>query len=227
MSQNDDDADPFRHKRDAMIAQQLVARGIHSARVLNAMSVVPREKFVSADQREHAYDDAALPSMNGQTISQPYIVAFMSELLDVRPADRILEIGTGTGYQTAILAKLAERGEVFSIERIAALSDSARAMLASMGISNVRFLVGDGTLGWPGAERFDRILITAGTPEIPPPLLSQLADGGILVAPRGMPEHQRLVVITRCGDSFSERERIPVRFVPLIGKHAWPTDPAP
>jgi protein-L-isoaspartate(D-aspartate) O-methyltransferase len=214
--------DPYRFKRDAMVADQLMARGISSARVLHAMRAVERHRFVPAENREHAYDDSALPAGSDQTISQPYVVAYMTQLLDVQPQHRVLEIGTGTGYQTAILAVLAK--EVFTIERIAELSGAAQKILAELGFSNIRFHVGDGSLGWPQSGEailFDRILVTAGAPEVPPPLLAQLADGGTLVAPRGPPDNQRIVSIMRRGVVHSEHAHLPVRFVPLIGKHAW------
>ena len=224
----------FRRARDAMIADQLMARGISSARVLHAMAAVPREQFVPPEERAHAYEDCALPVGEGQTISQPYMVAVMTQLLDVHHHHRVLEIGTGTGYQAAVLAQLAR--EVFTIERIRTLSEAASQRLSALGIANVHFHVGDGSMGWPGAcvaqdgrfpanappaVEFDRIVVTAGAPEIPPPLLAQLADGGILVAPRGDSSSQRIVVITRAGATFSEKRELLCRFVPLIGAHGW------
>jgi protein-L-isoaspartate(D-aspartate) O-methyltransferase len=235
-------SNPFSFARDAMLTKQLMSRGIHSAAVLHAMAAVPRHAFVAPEFQSQAYDDCALPAASGQTISKPYIVAIMTQLLNVQPQNRILEIGTGTGYQTAILATLASAGHVFTVERIPQLADAARETLACLGIQNVTFLTGDGTMGWPGAcflqdarfpappvptPTFDRILITAGTPEIPPPVLAQLADDGILVAPRGNVESQRLVVITRRGTTLSEHLHLSCRFVPLIGAHGWKADQEP
>ena len=230
--------------RDDMIADQLMRRGIHSASVLHAMAAIPRHLFVDTEYRRQAYEDCALPASDGQTISQPYMVAIMTQLLDVQPQHRVLEIGTGTGYQTAILAWLARDGHVYTIERIEHLAAGARRRLAELGVGNVSYFTGDGTMGWPGGEGsgvrgqgsehsslssgpcpltpiFNRILITAGTPEVPPPILAQLAEGGLLVAPRGDEHSQRLVVMTRKGAALSERVDLSCRFVPLIGQHGW------
>jgi protein-L-isoaspartate(D-aspartate) O-methyltransferase len=226
----------FGAARDAMLADQLMARGITSAAVLHAMAAIPRHAFVAPEFQSQAYDDCALPAAAGQTISQPFMVAIMTQLVNIQPHNHILEIGTGTGYQTAILAWLAREGHVFTIERIDPLAAGARETLARLNIRNVTYLTSDGSLGWPGAciaqdarfpvdplpgPSFDRILITAGTPIIPPPLLAQLADGGILVAPRGDEQSQRLIVVTRHGSTFTERINLSCRFVPLIGAHGW------
>lgn len=209
-----DQHDPFVLQRDRMIADQLLARGIASARLLHAMASVPRHLFVPPELRQRAYDDCALPSLSGQTISQPFVVAYMTEHLRVEREHCVLEIGTGTGYQTAILAQLARR--VYTIERISELATSAKSLLDSLGYANIRYHLGDGAQGWPEPLAFDRILLTAGTPEIPAPLLSQLAEGGILLAPRGSLESQTLIAITKINGLLSERSLIPVRFVPLI-----------
>lgn len=203
----------------AMIEAQIAARGIDSPAVLRALDATPREWFVADEQKSVAYADRPLSIGEGQTISQPYIVALMTSLLQVRPTDRVLEIGTGSGYQTAILARLAAR--VFTIERIASLSHRAAARLAEHGMHNIEFRIGDGSLGWPEAAPFDRILVTAGAPDIPKPLYEQLADGGRMVLPVGPEFDQSLRVLERRGSECIEQPGIPVRFVPLIGAHGF------
>ncbi len=205
----------FGTARREMVERQLAARGIVDPRVLRAMGEVPREVFVPADQAAAAYDDRALPVGEGQTISQPYIVALMSEALRIERGHRVLEVGTGTGYQTAVLARLAER--VHTIERIEALSLAAQSRLADLGIANVLFRVGDGTLGWPDAAPFDRIIVTAAAPKLVDPLVDQLGDGGRLVIPIGEDTAQHLTAIDRRGGKTVEHPLIPVRFVRLIG----------
>jgi len=209
-----------------MIEHQLRRRGVVMHGVLQAMREIPRHLFVPHDHADQAYADEALPSLAGQTISQPFMVAIMTQELSLRPGLRVLEIGTGTGYQTAILAHLVgAAGEVFTIERVAALATFARHRLDAMEFPNIRFFVGDGSAGWPAeggrTPEFDRILITAGTPAVPPPLLAQLADAGILVAPVGDAESQTLVRIDRRGPTFRETQLLACRFVPLLGTHAW------
>lgn len=199
-----------------MIAEQLVARGIRDPRVLEAMAAVSREAFVPPHLTERAYDDRALPSEAGQTISQPYIVAYMTECLGVAPGHRVLEIGTGTGYQTAILARLA--AEVFTVERLEALSHHAMMRLTELDAWNVRMRVGDGTLGWPEAAPFDRILVTAAAPAIVSPLLEQLALGGRMVLPVGPEDRQYLVAIDKWPNRYVETPLLPVVFVPLVGE---------
>jgi len=206
--------------RRTMIEQQLRRRGIKDERVLAVMAEVPRELFVRPQDRPFAYDDRALPIGLGQTISQPYMVALMTELLDPQPHHRVLEIGTGSGYQTAILAKLA--GHVYTLERLAELSRAARQRLQSLGLNNVTYLVGDGSRGWPAFAPYDRIIVTAGSPNVPPPLIEQLADGGKLVIPVGGSDEQVLTLVEKHGDRLIERPSIPCRFVPLVGKEAWP-----
>jgi len=202
-----------------MVEDQLRNRGIDDERVLEVMGRLPRERFVLPGDQSAAYDDQALPIQAGQTISQPYMVGLMTQLLDVEPTDRILEVGTGSGYQTAILASLA--GHVYSIERLDVLSELAGRRLAELGLTNVTFRVGDGTLGWPSEAPFDGIMVTAGAPRIPPALVEQLADGGRLVVPVGGESHQTLTVIERRGQTTIERPGIACRFVPLIGQAGW------
>jgi len=195
---------------------QLRKRGIQDTRVLRALETVPRERFVEAGQQDLAFADQALPICCGQTISQPYVVAAMTEALEVGPHHRVLEIGTGSGYQAAILARLA--WEVVSIERYRTLAEMARARLAALGLNNVTVTVGDGTKGDPERAPFDRIIVTAATPEIPPPLLDQLAPDGILIAPVGPTGGvQQLKRLHKKEDgAIEERTLMAVRFVPLI-----------
>jgi protein-L-isoaspartate(D-aspartate) O-methyltransferase len=209
----------FAALRRAMVADQLAARGIHDRRVLAVMGELPRERFLPPERRHEAYGDHPVPIGAGQTISQPYIVALMTQELDVRPEHRVLDIGAGSGYQTAILARLAER--VFAIERIESLARSARAVLGELGIDNVELKVGDGTLGWPEAAPFDRVLCGAAGPDAPGSWLAQLADGGRIVMPTGGREIQELVAIDRCGERATRRSICGVRFVRLIGEQGW------
>lgn len=205
---------------ESMISQQIEARGVHTPSVLDAMRRVPREIFVPGEQRRDAYEDCPLPIGEGQTVSQPYIVALMTEALDVRPHDRVLEIGTGSGYQTAVLARLAQR--VFTVERIESLAQTARKHLQQLQIDNVEFRVGDGTLGWPEEAPFDRIIITAAGPDIPRRMLQeQLADGGVAVLPAGEEDWQRLWRVTRQGSELLTHELCGCRFVRLIGDEGW------
>ena len=190
-------------------------RGIRDPRVLRALELVPREQFVEPDQRELAYADRALPISCGQTISQPYVVASMTEALSVEPQHKVLEIGTGSGYQAAILAHLAE--SVVSIERYRTLADTARERLAALGLSNVTVIAGDGANGAPEHAPFDRIIVTAAAPEVPPALFQQLADGGVLVAPIGAARGvQSLIRFEKHGDKIEQRDFMAVRFVPLV-----------
>ena len=199
-----------------------MSRGVRDPRVLDALRSVPRHAFVSDAMKDEAYDDRPLPIGEGQTISQPYMVAAMTALLEPRPTDRVLEIGTGSGYQTAILARLS--AEVVSIERHAALADAAAARCTALGFTNIRFMVGDGTEGAPDHAPFDRILVTAGAPAVPETLKAQLADGGRLVIPVGPPGFQRLIAIDRHGGEFFETTGEGCVFVPLIGRHGWSSD---
>jgi protein-L-isoaspartate(D-aspartate) O-methyltransferase len=208
---------------ERMIQQQVVERGIRDDRVLAALRAVPRDQFFRKDARREAYADRSAPIGHGQTISQPYIVALMTARLDLRPEHRVLELGTGSGYQTAILAKLAR--EVYTIERVKPLLDEAFERLHGMGFHNVHFRYGDGTLGWPEQAPFDRILIAAGAPRIPEELLhAQLTDGGIAVLPFGAEDEQMLVEVRKHGKALKTTEVCPCRFVKLIGKEGWETE---
>ena len=207
-------------ERVRMVERQLRARGIRSEEVLRAMGEVPREDFLPPEGRGRAYRDQALPLSHGQTISQPYMVAIMTEALLLRPQDRVLEIGTGSGYQTAILAQLA--GEVFSIERIPALCARAGEVLKAMGYENVHLRVGDGTLGWPEEAPFDAILVTAGAPGVPSSLKQQMVShNGRLVVPVGDRYVQDLLRVTRQGEEITTESLLACRFVPLVGAEGW------
>ena len=203
-----------------MIQQQLVERGIRDARVIEAMRSVPRERFFLEQSKDEAYADRAAPIGHGQTISQPYMVALMSERLQVGPEHKVLELGTGSGYQTAVLAKLA--GQVYSIERVKPLLDEAFERIMELGLRNVHFRHGDGTAGWPEAAPFERVLITAGAPKLPEQLLlGNLADGGIAILPVGPENEQMLVEVRRYGDKLTTSDIVPCRFVKLVGKEGW------
>jgi len=212
----------FKKLRDLMVDAQLIPRGIKDERVLSAMRKVPRHLFVSDYMQHNAYEDMALPIGDDQTISQPYMVAIMTELLELKGNEKVLEIGTGSGYQAAILGELSI--EVFSIERKAELAKKADERLRSLGYNNVHVVAGDGTLGLPEESPFDRILITAGSPKIPEPLIEQLADGGIIIAPVGIRFSQQLLIVRKSKEGISEQTHVPCVFVPLIGKHGWPED---
>ena len=203
-----------------MIQSEVIERGITDARVIAAMRSVPRDQFFPTDQRNRAFAGRALPIGHGQTISEPYIVALMTERLLAENNHRVLELGTGSGYQTAVLCKVA--GEVFSLERVKPLLDQAFERLMDLNIRNVHFRHADGTLGWQEKAPFDRILITAGAPVLPRHLLlSQLVDGGIAVLPYGQMDRQMLVSVKRVGMRLVESEICPCRFVKLIGEEGW------
>lgn len=202
-----------------MVEKQLRARGILDERVLKAMGAVPRHAFVPGALRSRAYEDCALTIGSAQTISQPYMVALMTELLSLGPTDRVLEIGTGSGYQTAILASLAK--EVVSIERREELAERARDVLGDLGVSNARVVVGDGTRGYPDAAPYDAIIVTASGPTVPPSLGKQLAIGGRLVCPVGPRDVQELVRLVRTRDGLVKERSIRCSFVPLIGEEGW------
>ena len=202
-----------------MVERQLRARGIDDPRVLATMAEIPRHAFVPQHLRADAYADYPLPIGDDQTISQPYIVAVMTAALDLRATDRVLEIGTGSGYQTAILAELARA--VFTVERSIPLSQSAQERLADLGCDNVRFIVGDGTLGLPESAPFDRILATGSLPEVPQALLDQLAENGVLVAPVGGRSVQQLLRVQHTGERFERQDLGACCFVPLIGEAGW------
>lgn len=212
----------FATRRAAMVRDQIEDRGVHDPRVLQAMREVPRERFVKPGWQAQACDDNPLPIEAGQTISQPYIVAFMSEALELQGSERVLEIGTGTGYAAAVLGRLAR--EVHSVERIALLAEHAGQTLAALGANNVHVHCADGTLGWPAAAPYDAIVVTAAGPEVPAALKAQLAVGGRLVMPVGERDgHQELLRLTRTGEHAEHREVLMgVRFVPLTGAQGWP-----
>ena len=218
---SDREVDTSAAARAAMVASQLRARGIADERVLRAMNALPRELFVPEERQYLAYADEALPIASGQTISQPYIVARMTELLAPRAGDRILEIGTGSGYQAAILALLG--CQVVSIERHAELAETAMERIRGVGLGGaVEVRVGDGSAGDPEGAPWDGIVVTAAAPAIPPPLREQLSsDGGRLVIPVGSRYHQDLILVVRRGDEWVERNDGPVVFVPLVGKEGF------
>ena len=202
-----------------MVAEQLRSRGIRDPRVLAAFECIPRHSFVPPEYQPWAYDDAPQPIGHEQTISQPYIVALMSELLALSGSERVLEVGTGSGYQAAILAKLA--AEVHTVEIIPALAERARQTLKSLGLQNVHVHCADGSQGWPEAAPYPAILVAAAAPAVPQPLLAQLSEGGRLVLPVGMRGFQRLELWRKEGEAVSSETILPVAFVPLRGKHGW------
>jgi protein-L-isoaspartate(D-aspartate) O-methyltransferase len=208
-------------ERERMVREQIERKGVRTARVLDAFRAVPRHLFVNPADEGAAYEDRPLVLTAGQTISQPYMVALMTEALDVAPGHRVLEVGTGSGYQAAILAELG--AQVHTVERLPELSDEARRRLARAGYaSNIRYRVGDGTLGWPEEPAFDRIIVTAGAPDVPIGLLARLSEGGVLVVPVGDDRTQDLMRFRR-GDGRVSRERLcRCSFVKLIGAEGWP-----
>jgi protein-L-isoaspartate(D-aspartate) O-methyltransferase len=201
------------------LVELLQQNGIRDLAVLHAIDQTPRHLFVPTGVRHRAYEDSALPIGNGQTISQPWVHARYLELLKLTGEEKVLEIGTGSGYQTALLAKLS--AQVFSIERIPVLLDRAREILQQIGVRNVSFLLGDGTLGWRQYAPYDAILVGAGAPEVPQTYLEQLKEGGRLLIPLGDRDEQTLYMLTRRGDQLEQQEIAPVRFVPLVGKYSW------
>jgi protein-L-isoaspartate(D-aspartate) O-methyltransferase len=210
--------------RDRMVAYQLRSRGIVDERVLEAFEATPRHRFIPPELAHEAYEDYPVPIGFGQTISQPYVVALMVQELSPQPHHRVLDVGAGSGYQTAILARLARH--VYAVERIDALTRRARDLLESMNVRNVTIRTGDGTLGWPEEAPFDGIICGAGAPEVPAAWVDQLADGGRIVLPVGGSEVQALLAVERRREDLSRREFGDVRFVKLIGRHGWPEAPA-
>ena len=210
----------FRGPRRRLI-ETLQANGITDLSVLHAVDAVPRHAFVPSAVAHRAYEDSALPIGNGQTISQPTVHARSLQEMRLTGKEKVLEIGTGSGYQTALLAQLA--AQVFSIERMPALLDRARETLQQLGIRNVSLLLGDGTLGWTTYAPYDAIVVGAAAPDVPQPYLDQLAEGGRLVIPVGDREEQMLMVYTKRGGQIEKREVGPVRFVPLLGAYGWGT----
>ncbi len=211
---------PWLAQRAEMVRAQLRARGLRNERVLAACAEVPRHLFVPEPLRPQAYEDHPLPIGLDQTISQPYMVALMLECLEPTGRERVLEIGTGSGYQTALLARLCR--EVYTIERLTPLAEDARRALEGLGYANVHYRIGDGTLGWPEAAPFDGIVVSAGAPEEPPSLLAQLAEGGRMVIPVGDRWAQRLLVIQRRKGELHRRTETACVFVKLIGREGWP-----
>ncbi|MFW5999285.1 MAG: protein-L-isoaspartate(D-aspartate) O-methyltransferase [Halanaerobiaceae bacterium] len=210
----------FASLRERMVEDQLVARGIEDENLLSAFSSVPRHEFVPEKERGHAYEDRPLPIGQGQTISQPYIVAEMISALELEAGDRLLEIGLGSGYAAAIMAEVAN--EVFAVERLAVLVRRAREKLAELEYDNIEVKTGDGTEGWPEKAPFDGILVSAAAPEVPETMLEQLDTGGVLVIPAGDKTVQQLLKITREDEGKYRREKLGgVRFVPLVGRYGW------
>ncbi len=215
----DDRDDPFLEARRMMVETQIRRRGVADARVLAAMGKVPRHRFVPRHLWEQAYGDYPLPIGEDQTISQPYIVALMTEALELKGREKVLELGTGSGYQAAVLAEIADR--VYTIERLPSLARSAEQVLNALGYQNVQVRVADGTLGWPEEAPFDAILVTAGSPQVPAPLVEQLAMGGRLVIPVGDRYSQTLTKVRRLPEGLKQEYLGGCRFVKLIGKHGW------
>jgi protein-L-isoaspartate(D-aspartate) O-methyltransferase len=212
--------DPYAPQRTLMVQDQLERRGVRDERVLDVMRTLPRHHFIPHDRLDLAYRDQAVPLEQGQTISQPYMVAAMTEALALQPQDRVLEIGTGSGYQTAIIAGLA--AHVYTIERLASLTELAQYTLQDLEIENVDFRVGDGSLGWPEEAPFDGIMVTAGAPAPPESLKEQLSpEGGRLVIPVGDREIQTLYRYTRIGGEITAESYMGCRFVPLLGEEGW------
>ncbi|MGC9455089.1 MAG: protein-L-isoaspartate(D-aspartate) O-methyltransferase [Phycisphaerae bacterium] len=216
----DSEDDKYTAARHRMVERHLNGRGIRNQRLLEAFRRVPRERFVPPEHADEAYADHPVPIGYGQTISQPYIVALMIEQLDPQPRDKILDVGAGSGYQTAILAQLCRH--VYALERLDELTEQAVNTLGSMNIDNVSVCTGDGTLGWPEEAPFDGIICGAAAPEIPDPWLQQLADGGRIVVPVGGPGAQSLLRLEKRGEELLREHVCDVRFVKLIGKSGWP-----
>jgi protein-L-isoaspartate(D-aspartate) O-methyltransferase len=213
----------FEAQRREMVALQIRDRGVRSERVLAAMSTVPRHEFVPPNQLSAAYSDNALLIGEGQTISQPYVVAAMTEALSLMGSEHVLEIGGGSGYQAAVLSTLAR--EIIAIELLTQLADAARERLARLGFSNVRVEQADGSLGWAASAPYDAILVAAAAPEIPQPLVEQLAEGGRLVIPVGSVEEQNLLRVVKCAGRVTQQILFACRFVPLRGRHGWRAEP--
>jgi protein-L-isoaspartate(D-aspartate) O-methyltransferase len=219
MSGDNPAVDPFLVFRQRMIEQDIRRRGVHDPRVLDAMATIPRERFVPPAERASAYEDHPLPIDFGQTISQPFIVAYMTELLAVSSDAKVLEIGTGSGYQTAVLARLART--VHTVERLDTLRESAAQAIAELQLTNVVLHAGDGSLGLPALAPFDRIIVTAAAPRVPVSLVAQLVDGGRLVIPVGGDSEQTIVLVIRKGSRTIETAMLACRFVKLIGQEGW------
>ena len=214
-----DNFDDFADRRQKMVADQLIKMNIRDQRVLDAMLEVPREDFVARDKKRKAYVDGPLKIGCGQTISQPYMVALMSELLELKGNEKVLEVGTGSGYQTFILSKLA--AEVYTIERHKKLAQGARELFKKYAVTNIEVKIGDGTAGWLEHAPYDGIIVTAAAPEAPAPLLAQLAPGGRFVIPVGTKSHQMLKLIKQENDQYVTTSHCGCRFVPLVGEYGW------
>jgi len=208
--------DEFRREREKMVEDQIAARGVTDAKVLTAMGKVPRHRFVSEAMMPYAYQDEPLPIGEGQTISQPYIVAYMTEVLGLQGGENVLEVGTGSGYQTAVLAEIAKT--VYTIELVVSLSLKAQEILRALGYPNIQFKIGDGTLGWKDHAPYDAIVVTAAPGVVPKSLRDQLAVSGRMIIPVGV-EYQELILIVREPHAFKEKRLLPVRFVPLLSIH--------
>ena len=219
MDLTESDIQAYAGQRRKMVEEQILGRGIKDLSVMEVLSRVPRHLFVNSSLQHRAYGDCPLPIGENQTISQPYIVALMTQVLDLKGGERVLEIGTGSGYQTAILAELASH--VFTIERVKPLVKKTKELLEGLKYKNIVFKTFDGTYGWRDQSPFDAILISAATPSIPKSLIEQLADKGRLVAPVGERESQNLIVLNKTGNKVMERKIGSCKFVPLIGKFAW------
>jgi protein-L-isoaspartate(D-aspartate) O-methyltransferase len=219
MNKLDDEKIGLWRARQRMTRHQLSSRGIQDERVLEAISRIPREAFVPEALRDRAYDDTPLPIGDGQTISQPYIVALMTQTLELHGDEKVLEIGTGSGYQAAVLAQICQK--VFSIERSYSLSAHARKILEDLGYTNILLRVGDGTVGWAEFSPYDRIVVTAAAPSIPKTLSNQLKIGGMLIVPVGDRLQQELMVLRRTETDFTIQSAGPCVFVPLIGREGW------
>ncbi len=212
-------SDEYADQRKRMVQHQIVSRGVHDKRILAVMESVPRHLFLAQAARSWAYGDAPVTIGHGQTISQPYIVALMTELLRLKGDERALDIGTGSGYQAAVLSQLV--AEVHTVEMIPELAAEARDRLHHLGYSNVHVHVGDGSCGWPEFAPYGAILVAAAAPDVPPPLLEQLKDGGRMVLPVGSSGYQQLEVWTCAGQDYRREINLPVAFVPLRGEHGW------
>lgn len=209
----------YEKERIRMVDEQIVSRGVKDERVLAVMRNIPRHEFLPEAIRGMAYTDNALPLGEGQTMSQPYMVALMTELLGLKGPERVLEIGTGSGYQAAVLAELCEK--VYTVERVKSLADKARATLDRLGYKSVAIKVYDGTYGWKEMAPFDAIVVTAGSPDVPAPLVEQLKEGGRMVIPVGDRYGQELITVVKTAEGMTTRRSIPCVFVPLIGNHGW------
>jgi len=209
----------YSQERKRMVVEQIASRGLRDPRLLAVMEAVPRHRFVPSDHLNWAYADGPLPIGFGQTISQPYIVAFMTDALHLIGSERVLEVGTGSGYQAAILGQMA--AEVHTVEFIPELAAQAERVLQELGFTNVHVHSGDGSLGWPEAAPYDSILVAAAAPRLPQPLMDQLAEGGRIILPVGSRGFQQLEVWERRGKKFKHEASIPVAFVPLHGEHGW------